>query len=77
MFDVVSFNGFDKAEIEKCSSWTSPGVLKTGTNGDFVYFDVKLSSSPAQVSFIVRSEASDAGKLTGNITFLFPINVSF
>lgn len=74
--DLWIWDDFDKSEIEKCSSWTSPGVLKTGTNGDFVYFDVKLSSSPAQVSFIVRSEASDAGKLTGNITFLFPTKYS-
>lgn len=70
--DLWIWDDFDKSEIEKCSSWTSSGVLKTGTNGDFVYFDVKLSSSPALVSFIVRSEPSDAGKLTGNMTFLFP-----
>ena len=40
--DLWIWDDFDKSEIEKCSSWTSPGVLKTGTNGDFVYFDVKL-----------------------------------
>ncbi len=74
--DLWIWDDFDESEIEKCSSWTSPGVSKTGTNGDFVYFDVKLSSSPAQVSFIVRSEASDAGKLTENITFLFPTKYS-
>ena len=74
--DLWIWDDFDKSEIEKCSSWTSPGVLKTGTNGDFVYFDVKLSSSPALVSFIVRSEPSDAGKLTGNMTFLFPSKYS-
>ena len=74
--DLWIWDDFDKSEIEKCSSWTSSGVLKTGTNGDFVYFDVKLSSSPALVSFIVRSEPSDAGKLTGNMTFLFPSKYS-
>ena len=74
--DLWIWDDFDKSEIEKCSSWTSPGVLKTGTNGDFVYFDVKLSSSPVLVSFIVRSEPSDAGKLTGNMTFLFPSKYS-
>lgn len=67
------WDDFAEAELAKCGVWGDAGVKKTGTNGDYQYFDVKLADSPKQISFIVmKGASSDTNKITGDLIFSFP-----
>ena len=70
--DLWIWNDFDPSATALCKSWGEIAFPITGKNGDFVYADIKLQDAPQQVSFILRKEPNDKGKLTGDITFLFP-----
>ncbi len=75
--DLWIWNDFDSSEISKCSNWTSQAVpFYEKVNGNFKYADIKLAENPTQISFIVRSEPSDDGKITDNLSFLFPSKYS-
>ena len=68
------WNDFDPSATAECKEWndvTGGYKSKTGKNGDFVYFDVKLIDAPQQVGFIVRKGST---KLSGesDIIYLFP-----
>lgn len=68
------WNDFDPSATAECTSWNdATGGYKSnkGKNGDFVYFDIKLSDAPQQVGFIVRKGTT---KLSGDadIIYLFP-----
>lgn len=71
--NIWIWNDFDSEALSECVDWnTIPGGFpKTGKNGDFVYFDIKLIDAPQQVGFIIRKGSS---KLSGesDIIFLFP-----
>ncbi len=70
--DLWIWNDFDPSATALCKNWTENAFPITGKNGDFVYADIKLQDAPQQVSFILRKVPGDNGKLTGDITFLFP-----
>ena len=75
--DLWIWDDFDSSETSKCSNWTSQAVLfNEKANGNFKYADIKLAENPTQISFIVRSEPSDNGKITDNLSFLFPSKYS-
>lgn len=68
------WNDFDPSATAECKEWndvTGGYKSKTGKNGDFVYFDVKLIDAPQQVGFIVRKGST---KLSGeaDVIYLFP-----
>ena len=71
--NIWIWNDFDSEALSECVDFnTIPGGFpKTGKNGDFVYFDIKLIDAPQQVGFIIRKGSS---KLSGesDIIFLFP-----
>ena len=71
--NIWIWNDFDPDALSECVNFnTIPGGFpKTGKNGDFVYFDIKLIDAPQQVGFIIRKGSS---KLSGesDIIFLFP-----
>ena len=67
------WNDFDPSATAECKEWndvTGGYKSKTGKNGDFVYFDVKLIDAPQQVGFIVRKGST---KLSGeaDVIYLF------
>lgn len=70
--DLWIWNDFDPSATALCKNWTENAFPITGKNGNFVYADIKLQDAPQQVSFILRKAPNDNGKLTGDITFLFP-----
>ena len=70
--DLWIWNDFDPSATALCKNWSEMAFPITGKNGNFVYADIKLQDAPQQVSFILRKEFNDNGKLTGDITFLFP-----
>ncbi len=70
--DLWIWNDFDPSATALCKDWSENAFPITGKNGDFVYADIKLQDAPQQVSFILRNAPNDDGKLTGDITFLFP-----
>ena len=70
--DLWIWNDFDPSATALCKNWTEMAFPIAGKNGDFVYADIKLQDAPQQVSFILRKDFKDEGKLTGDITFLFP-----
>lgn len=51
----------------KNPNWSEKAFDKFTRDGDWVYADVKLKADAKAVKFIPRSEASDAGKLTGDV----------
>lgn len=70
--NIWIWDDFDKNELDKCKNWDSGNaVAKTGTNGSFQYFDIKLAENPEKNSFIIRNGTS---KVSGDsdITFKFP-----
>lgn len=70
--DLWIWNDFDPSATALCKNWSEMAFPIKEKNGDFVYADIKLQDAPQQVSFILRKEFNDNGKLTGDITFLFP-----
>lgn len=70
--DLWIWNDFDPSATALCKNWSEKAFPIAGKNGNFVYADIKLQDAPQQVSFILRKEFNDDGKLTGDITFLFP-----
>ena len=70
--DLWIWNDFDPSATALCKNWSEIAFPIIGKNGDFVYADIKLQDAPQQVSFILRKAPNDDGKLTGDITFLFP-----
>ena len=65
--NIWIWNDFDSEALSECVDFnTIPGGFpKTGKNGDFVYFDIKLIDAPQQVGSSKLSGESD-------IIFLFP-----
>ena len=67
------WSDFDTEAMKKCSNWddTDGGYPITGTNGSFVYADIKLAENPQLLSFIVRNGTN---KVSGNndVIFIFP-----
>jgi len=70
--DLWIWNDFDPSATALCKDWKAKAFPIAGKNGDFVYADIKLQDAPQQVSFILRKKPDDKGKLTGDVTFLFP-----
>ena len=67
------WNDFDSEATSKCTSWDAAGsgYPITGTNGSFVYADIKLIDAPEQLGFIIRKGST---KLSGDadVIFIFP-----
>lgn len=67
------WSDFDTEAMKECSNWddTDGGYPITGTNGSFVYADIKLAENPQLLSFIVRNGTN---KVSGNndVIFIFP-----
>ena len=67
------WSDFDSEAMKKCSNWDAKGggYPITGTNGSFVYADIKLAENPQLLSFIVRKGTD---KVSGNndVIFIFP-----
>lgn len=73
--NIWIWDDFDASEKAMCTEWKAEGGAfpVTGSNGDFKYFDIKLSSNPSLISFIIRSNYGD-NKVSGSgdIHFKFP-----
>ena len=67
------WSDFDSVAMKQCSNWDAKGggYPITGTNGSFVYADIKLAENPQLLSFIVRKGTD---KVSGNddVIFIFP-----
>lgn len=67
------WSDFDSEAMKKCSNWDAAGggYPITGTNGSFVYADIKLAENPQLLSFIVRKGTNKVSGIN-DVIFIFP-----